>query len=127
MSEIADRLIDIEADTPNSLKPTVRPLLAGLMQQSMELDRVHRETVQIIRDGNESACIVLQDEIAQLEQDIIGAKLGCLCDTENLERSLIVPILAPRCRIDGGELVILDEYGVSTSFEDAVLEIGDTE
>lgn len=131
MSEFANNLIDLDHDTPDVWKPSIRPLLAGLMRQSMDLDRVHAQTCDVIRASHKAMTQPIIDEIDDLTFKIelleIRGALGQLCDAENLDRLQIVHRLQPRCEMHDDELLIFGRSGHPVSFEDAVCELVEDE
>ena len=98
------------------------------MQQSQELDRLRLLELHLIQEAHKVEIQPLRDELESIEIEIerleISTALSRLCHRESLDPAVIEQLL-PSCRFDDDGLTILDKFGVPTTFQNAVLSLGE--
>ena len=68
---IADQLIDL-----HDICPEAGPQLAGIMQESMALDRLNAETVKRLKTDHAREATALRDEIAECATEIESLEIA---------------------------------------------------
>ncbi len=125
---IADCLLGIDAATPESLRPVIRPLLSSIMRFEQESDRLRKLEASIIKSESDARLRIVTDELAAIEVEIekleIQTALSKLARAESLDPELVIAGLADRCQYGDDGLTILDRHGVPTTFSEAVLSLG---